>query len=122
MWGLGYRFSMSDSHGGLSISLNPADSDTHLFSSFVQDEITIVPKKLTLTVGTKLERDTYSGFTLMPSGERATRSAPAVPCGLPCRERRGPRRKRMRPCALISLDLLDPEAFPHWPPNWKSVW
>jgi iron complex outermembrane receptor protein len=67
VWGLGYRFSTSDSQGDFSISLNPPDSDTHLFSSFIQDEIAIVPKKLTLTVGTKLERDPYSGFTLMPS-------------------------------------------------------
>ncbi len=67
VWGLGYRYSMSDSHGALTVSLNPPDLNAHLFSSFIQDEITLVPAKLAVTVGTKLEHNNYSGFALMPS-------------------------------------------------------
>ena len=67
VWGLGYRYSRSETNGNLSASLNPPDLDMQLFSAFVQDEITIVPEKLSFTVGTKLEHNYYSGFTLMPS-------------------------------------------------------
>jgi iron complex outermembrane receptor protein len=67
VWGLGYRYSASDSHGGLTVSLDPPDLNAHLFSAFVQDEITLVPTKLALTLGTKLEHNNYSGFALMPS-------------------------------------------------------
>jgi iron complex outermembrane receptor protein len=56
VWGLGHRYSMSESHGGLTVSLDPPDLNAHLFSSFVQDEITLVPTKLALTLGAKLPK------------------------------------------------------------------
>jgi iron complex outermembrane receptor protein len=35
VWGLGYRFSSSHTHGDLSFSLDPADLNTQIFSAFV---------------------------------------------------------------------------------------
>jgi iron complex outermembrane recepter protein len=67
VWGLDYRNSTSRSNGGLFFSLNPAVLNTQLFGSFVQDEIALIQNRLYLTVGTKLERDAYGGFSLMPS-------------------------------------------------------
>jgi len=67
IWGLGYRYSSSQTHGNLTISLNPADLKTQIASSFIQDEIALVPDRLYLTVGTKLEHDYYTGFVLLPS-------------------------------------------------------
>lgn len=67
VWGLGYRYSVSRTDGNLTVALNPADLNTNLFSAFLQDEITLIPEKLSLTIGTKLEHNNYSGFTLMPS-------------------------------------------------------
>jgi iron complex outermembrane receptor protein len=71
VWGLTYRYSASDSHGGLTVSLIPADLATQLFGSFVQDEITIVPEKFYLTVGAKLEHNYYTGLDFMPSARVA---------------------------------------------------
>jgi iron complex outermembrane recepter protein len=67
VWGLGYRLSSDDTLATLRISFTPASSTTQLFSSFVQDEITILPDRLYLSVGTKLEHNDYTGFGLEPS-------------------------------------------------------
>jgi iron complex outermembrane receptor protein len=71
VWGLGYWYSDSHSHGDLFVSLNPSSFGSDSFNSFVQDEITLVPNRFFLTVGTKLEHNYYTGFALMPSA-RAT--------------------------------------------------
>ena len=67
VWGLTYRYSPSTSVGTLTASFVPADLDTQLFGAFIQDEITIVPDRLFLTVGTKLEHNYYTGMSLMPN-------------------------------------------------------
>jgi iron complex outermembrane receptor protein len=71
VWGLGYRYSTSRSDGDLFISLNPNGINSQYFSSFVQDEITLVPERFFLTVGTKLIHDNYSGFALLPTSRAA---------------------------------------------------
>jgi iron complex outermembrane receptor protein len=71
VWGLEYRYSTSHSDGSLTVSLNPAKVSSQSFSSFVQDEIVLVPEHFYLTLGTKLEHSYYTGFALMPSA-RAT--------------------------------------------------
>ena len=67
VWGLGYWYSDSHSHGDLFVSLNPSSLGSDSFNSFVQDEITLIPSRFFLTVGTKLEHNYYTGFALMPS-------------------------------------------------------
>lgn len=67
VWGLDYRYSSSKTNGDLTISLDPADLNTQMVSSFIQDEIALRPDRLYLTVGTKLEHDYYTGFVLLPS-------------------------------------------------------
>jgi iron complex outermembrane recepter protein len=67
VWGANYRNTDSDTHGDLSFSLHPADVNMQLFSMFLQDEIALVPDKLYLTVGTKLDHNYYTGFNLLPS-------------------------------------------------------
>ena len=71
VWGLGYRLSSDDTLATLRTSFTPASSTTQLFSSFVQDEITILPDRLYLSVGTKLEHNDYTGFGLEPSARIA---------------------------------------------------
>ncbi|MGB8524826.1 MAG: TonB-dependent receptor [Candidatus Acidiferrales bacterium] len=71
IWGLDYRYSSSQTHGSLIISLNPADLTTQIAGSFVQDEIALSPDRLYLTIGTKLEHDYYTGFVLLPSARIA---------------------------------------------------
>ncbi len=46
----------------------PADIARSWFGGFVQDEITLVPDRLTAAIGTKLEHNEYTGFEIQPSG------------------------------------------------------
>ena len=71
VWGVDYRYSSSITKGSLTFSLNPADLETQLFSAFVQDEITLIPGRLSVTAGTKLEHNYYTGFGVMPSARAA---------------------------------------------------
>ena len=71
LWGVGFRLSSSASDGNLFISLNPSSQNDRLFSSFVQDEISLIPDRLYLTVGTKVERNSYTGWAAMPSARVA---------------------------------------------------
>lgn len=67
VWGLGYSHSASQSEGNLTVSLNPADLGIQVFSSFIQDEIALVPDRFYVTVGTKLEHNYYTAFNILPS-------------------------------------------------------
>jgi iron complex outermembrane receptor protein len=71
VWGANYRNTESDTHGSLLISLHPPDISMRLFSSFLQDEIAVVPDKLYLTIGTKVDHNYYTGFKLLPSARLA---------------------------------------------------
>ena len=66
-WGLGYRDSTSKTNGNFAFSLAPANLTTQLFSGFLQDEIAMLPDKLYLTLGAKLEHNYYTGLDLLPS-------------------------------------------------------
>lgn len=67
VWGLDYRYSADRTVGSLNISFDPANRATSLFGAFLQDEITLVPDRLRVTVGAKLEHNAYSGFALDPN-------------------------------------------------------
>lgn len=68
IWGLGYRHI-----DGKAKQTNPflvvrsPDFDQQIVSAFVQDDIKLVPDKLTLTAGTKLEHNNYTGIEIQPS-------------------------------------------------------
>jgi iron complex outermembrane receptor protein len=65
LWGVGYRF-MNDITGP-SNAFSPANKDLNLVNTFIQDQISLVPRKLELTLGTKFLYNTYSGFEIQPS-------------------------------------------------------
>jgi iron complex outermembrane recepter protein len=69
--GAGYRYSSSTTDGNLVVSLLPANLDTQLFSGFVQDELTLAPERLWLTLGGKIEHNYYTGFGFMPTARAA---------------------------------------------------
>ena len=66
--GLGYRASSGRTGGIESVAFVPADRTDHIFSAFVHDEIGLVKDRLKLSLGTKLERNQYTGFEIQPSG------------------------------------------------------
>lgn len=67
VWGLGYRCTPDTIEGSLTVSMNPESRRLQMYGGFVQDEIALVPDRLYLTVGTKLEHDDYAGLGLMPN-------------------------------------------------------
>ena len=67
VWGLGYRRTSDDFKTVFPISLTPRSRSVQLFNGFLQDQVTLVPQKLRLAVGSKLEHNDYSGFEVQPS-------------------------------------------------------
>ena len=67
VWGLGYSYTTDHILGGLTVSFNPNSKILQTVNTFVQDEIALVPDRLYLTVGTKIEHNDYTGFGVMPS-------------------------------------------------------
>jgi iron complex outermembrane recepter protein len=67
VWGGGYELTKDDIGGSLTVAMNPVSRDLQVFDGFAQDQIALLPNRLYLTVGTKLEHNDYTGFELMPS-------------------------------------------------------
>jgi len=69
VWGFGYRF-MSDSIGEeFLVDFDPSHRRDHLLSAFVQDEVAVVRDHLWLTLGSKIEHNSYTGVEVQPGGK-----------------------------------------------------
>jgi len=66
-WGLGYRRITSGFGNSFYASFTPENFYENLFSGFLQDKMALVPDKLFMTFGTKLEHNDFSGFEYEPS-------------------------------------------------------
>jgi iron complex outermembrane receptor protein len=66
VWGVGQRFWTDREDGTFMVSFTPNHDRGFLTNAFIQDEMTIGPR-LNLTVGSKLEHDSVSGFNLQPN-------------------------------------------------------
>jgi iron complex outermembrane receptor protein len=68
IWGVGARLSPSQFVQTIpSLDFIPHDIANNVYSGFVQDEIAIVPNKFSVTIGSKLEHNNYTGFEFQPS-------------------------------------------------------
>lgn len=68
--GLGYRFRTGEL-GPKLYNFVPAQLETHLFSTFLQDQITLAPERWALTLGAKLEHNTFTGWEPQPTARLA---------------------------------------------------
>jgi len=68
VWGLGYHVTTDSEQNNPSLSFNPEAQTENLYSGFVQDEIALVKDRLSLTLGTKLEYNDYTGVEVEPGG------------------------------------------------------
>jgi len=70
VWGLGYRNINDRTAIGSDSTLAflPLHVAREWFTGFVQDEIALVPNRVHVTVGTKIEHNDYTGFEIQPSG------------------------------------------------------
>jgi iron complex outermembrane receptor protein len=71
-WGAGFRWSPGRFHPLTdTLDFTPRTHTDRLFSGFVQDEIRVIPDRLNVTVGAKLEHNVYTGLEWMPSARVA---------------------------------------------------
>lgn len=67
VWGLEYKY-IADQYGNSQwIKFDPEDQDQHFVSTFIQDDVTITPERLFLTLGSKLEHNQITGLEVQPS-------------------------------------------------------
>jgi len=67
VWGLGYRQIHDRIQNGASLAFLPEVVTRRAYSGFLQDEITLLKERLSLTVGTKVEHNDYTGTEFQPS-------------------------------------------------------
>ena len=67
VWGLGYRITTDDEGDNDTISFYTDSQAINLYSAFVQDELIVIPDRVSLTVGSKFEQNDYTGFDFQPS-------------------------------------------------------
>ena len=67
-WGLGYRFiHVAVEQTNPALQVRDPRANLQLFSVFIQDEFKLIPDKLALTAGVKLERNDFTGLEIQPS-------------------------------------------------------
>lgn len=71
IWGIGYRRTSDQTVGTTDEAFIPPDKAGDLFNSFIQDQITLKPDRVYLTVGTKLENSYFTGFDVEPAARIA---------------------------------------------------
>jgi iron complex outermembrane receptor protein len=74
-WGLGYRATHEADHGISVVRFTPPVLDQALYSAFLQDEIALA-RTVTLTAGSKLEHNGYTGYEAEPSVRLQWQPAP----------------------------------------------
>lgn len=67
VWGLGYRLMYHDVTNLELFRFEPAEENLHITNIFLQDKITLVREHLDLTLGSKVEHNSYTGFQFQPS-------------------------------------------------------
>jgi iron complex outermembrane receptor protein len=67
VWGLGYRSIHDKNDASFTVSLQPNQVTLNQFSTFVQDEISLVDNRLQITLGSKFERNEFTGFEIEPN-------------------------------------------------------
>jgi iron complex outermembrane receptor protein len=76
LWGLGYRRVGDSTNSRANFSFSPPDQVLNTVNAFVQDEIEVMQDRLWLTLGVKLERNSYSGLQTEPGAKLSWASNP----------------------------------------------
>jgi iron complex outermembrane receptor protein len=66
-WGVGYRLTIDHVAGNPNPFLHSSHRDA-LYNIFAEDDLTLIPGRLKLTLGMKLLHNTYTGWELQPGG------------------------------------------------------
>ena len=65
-WGLGYRLTSDDVRNSAALAFLPPRLDQRLYTGFVQDELALAANRLYLTLGSKVEHNSYTGWEYQP--------------------------------------------------------
>src|SRR3989441_857694 len=68
VWGLGYRLINDRVVNSALLAFLPPHVTRQWFTGFVQDEIALIPNRLHVALGTKVEHNDYTGYEIQPSG------------------------------------------------------
>lgn len=66
-WGIGYRLTYDDYERSGVFYVDPESRYNQLYNAFVQDQYYLIPEKLAVVAGTKLEHNSYTGFEIQPT-------------------------------------------------------
>ncbi len=67
IYGFGYRHIAGDYRNTYSVGIEPTDQKLELLSTFVQGEFVLLPDELNLTLGSKIEKNDFTGVEVQPS-------------------------------------------------------
>ena len=67
VWGFGYRLINDWVENSPALAFLPPHVTRDWVTGFVQDEVTLIPERLTVAVGTKIEHNDYTGVEVQPS-------------------------------------------------------
>src|SRR6267154_248908 len=67
VWGVGYRSIHDKNDASFTVSLQPNQVTLNQFSTFLQDEISLVDNRLQITLGSKFEHNKFTGFEIEPN-------------------------------------------------------
>ncbi|MGD9007710.1 MAG: TonB-dependent receptor [Desulfobacteraceae bacterium] len=67
IWGVAYKFIADEFDDSSNIQMDPSHLDQNQWSAFVQDEVMIVPDRLTFIAGSKFDYNEFTGLEVQPS-------------------------------------------------------
>lgn len=67
VWGGGFRYTSDQLPPSFYLTFTPREQTEHLYNLFIHDEITLIPERLALTLGSKIEHHDHTGFEVQPS-------------------------------------------------------
>jgi len=67
VWGAGYRYLATETSPSFFAALTPPNEREQLFSTFIQDDVTLVRDRLHLILGSKFEHNDSTGLEIEPS-------------------------------------------------------
>ncbi|MGO9108337.1 MAG: TonB-dependent receptor plug domain-containing protein [Thermoguttaceae bacterium] len=70
-WGLGTRYIADNLTGSRSITISNYPDNESIFSAFIQDQYALVHKEVYLTIGSKVEHNSFTGYEVEPSARIA---------------------------------------------------
>ena len=105
-FGIGARIMQDSVSPSPSLWLDPEENTDRWVSGYVQDDISIVPEKLRLTIGAKLENNTFTGWEFQPNIRLFWRALPELALwGGISRAVRTPSRFERAARASLTVDL-----------------